>query len=395
MHVHAAAAAARLLIYRPSPRSPEGGCCSPSPWLGSPRGCAAGGGASASRRRWCAAREAAVPPLPPLVACALSNDHAYLRLLTRRRRPRARHAVCAVGAAVCRCVAAPLQLFLANAALCSGGKTGRRRWAILRLATVRRPLRRPPSASRRCSRYSLRSSAAPMTPTCGRAPRSSRLSSADGHLQSAYKGEGFFYDVRRARRRRRRPPPPPPLYVPDDDEIELGGGGAPVGGGDYCRTPATDEVAVLYDAEQLIKTAPARCRRRCRRRACRCGWRGCGWWRRRTAPSPRLLPEGAPAEAASAPPRAARRGELRRPRGAPVRPRAVGRGDRRRRRLELGADADTELLLLIVGPDGPIPPDDVCLHADLAEMRRRSRRAPTRSPGPAAGADGEPVTEPI
>ena len=45
---------------------------------------------------------------------------------------------------------------------------------------------------------------------------------ADGYLQSAYTGEGFFYDVRRARadaaaarRRRRR------SYVPDDDEIEL------------------------------------------------------------------------------------------------------------------------------------------------------------------------------
>ena len=65
--------------------------------------------------------------------------------------------------------------------------------------------------------------------------------------------------------------------------------------------------------------------------------------------------------------------------------------------IELGGDAATELLLVHyrVPPDGPVPPDDVCLHADLAEMLvEKQIRAPTRGPGLGGAVDGGSEAEP-
>ena len=158
---------------------------------------------------------------------ALSNDHAYLRLLSPADGGRARGTPFALSAPQCvAVVAAPLQLsLLANAALLLwweewtsevGNPSDWRRYVGLCAASLLglAPL----------SRSSLRSSAAPTTPTCGRTPRCSRSFSLPTATSSRRtRSEGFFYDVRRARadaaaarRRRRR------SYVPDDDEIELG-----------------------------------------------------------------------------------------------------------------------------------------------------------------------------
>ena len=134
--------------------------------------------------------------------------------------------------------------------------------------------------------------------------------------------------------------------------------------------PATDEVAVLYDAEQLIKTAPGQmppplptARSPVRLAgmqvvATAYSLRRHGFYRK-VRPPKRLG-----STASSAPRRATAGGGAA---AVPVLSVEVIDDDDA---LELGADADTELLLLHyrVGPDGPIVPDAVCLHADLAEM---------------------------
>ena len=163
--------------------------------------------------------------------------------------------------------------------------------------------------------------------------------------------------------------------------------------------PATDEVAVLYDAEQLIKTAPGQmppplptARSPVRLAgmqvvATAYSLRRHGFYRKVRPPKRLRLHREQRAEASY--------GGREVLQLVPVLSVEVIDDDDA---LELGADADTELLLLHyrVGPDGPIPPDDVCLHADLAEMLvEKQVRAPTRSPGLGGfGADGEPVTEP-
>ena len=158
---------------------------------------------------------------------ALSNDHAYLRLLSPADGGRARGTPFALSAPQCvAVVAAPLQLsLLANAALLLwwedwtsevGNPSDWRRYVGLCAASLLglAPLQPLLSALfRRANDAYLRTHSSLL----------SIILPADGYLQSAYKGEGFFYDVRRARadaaaarRRRRR------SYVPDDDEIELG-----------------------------------------------------------------------------------------------------------------------------------------------------------------------------